>query len=398
MSSVYLKQVDFINCQSLENHTFQFRKGLNVLVARNNTGKSVFMKMAKISACPTIYTAEERRELIRKGKDHCMARYVFSDNSASAVLITHKGLLYFYSENILTHELEPFLEPHPEHIRKMAFIVDNKSSFFANMLDQDQALFLVKSSSAESNSILKLYTTHEEMELAISNLENNISEYRVLYSDLEREYYATEMRLSELVVVDINKLELKKKRLEPALRVFDPMVEIYKIIHNTDVVDQEEDYERNLSLLDLAEQLTQISKVEVFEEQKLFDDSLLDICEKFVSTCGDVSLFEEQSVISDNILSTCESLLSLKDSVYNLFVEEYTELLSSDFLGNLITVGEIVEESYSLLLETEKLREEMLELDRSLNNAEEYPCPIYGRVLHVEETCIPHSDGLTFVS
>ena len=55
-----IHSVRLINCQSWENGIIPLAQDrINVLRADNNSGKSVFFKMLKITACPGYFTPKE---------------------------------------------------------------------------------------------------------------------------------------------------------------------------------------------------------------------------------------------------------------------------------------------------------------------------------------------------
>lgn len=63
-----IAQVNMKDCQSWKDGGFSLASDrVNVIVADNGTGKSVFMKMLKITACPKYFSREERSSLIRWG-------------------------------------------------------------------------------------------------------------------------------------------------------------------------------------------------------------------------------------------------------------------------------------------------------------------------------------------
>ena len=73
-----IKQIRLVNCQSLEDITFNFATDkLNVLVADNSTGKSVLFKMLKVTANPDVFPAKKRSQLIRRGAESAIMACLF---------------------------------------------------------------------------------------------------------------------------------------------------------------------------------------------------------------------------------------------------------------------------------------------------------------------------------
>ena len=95
-----IHSVRLINCQSWENGIIPLAQDrINVLRADNNSGKSVFFKMLKITACPGYFTPKERKKLIRNGCDSANILYAFTDGSVGACSVYPTRVMYLYAED-----------------------------------------------------------------------------------------------------------------------------------------------------------------------------------------------------------------------------------------------------------------------------------------------------------
>ena len=89
-----LEAVRFKNCQSLGDCVLSFTGKLNVIVAENNTGKSVLYKVLKLAGRADYYTREERKDLIRRGASAAQITFKFDDGSYAVMQITPGKTVY----------------------------------------------------------------------------------------------------------------------------------------------------------------------------------------------------------------------------------------------------------------------------------------------------------------
>lgn len=81
-------QVQMINCQSWKNSTFDLATDrINVIIADNGTGKSVFFKMLKITTNPNYFSRAERKDLIRRHEECATILFKFDDGSIAATKV-----------------------------------------------------------------------------------------------------------------------------------------------------------------------------------------------------------------------------------------------------------------------------------------------------------------------
>lgn len=57
-----IETIQLVNCQSWQNGSFTLsRDKINVIIAKNDTGKSVLMKMLKVSVSPKFFPPKNAR-------------------------------------------------------------------------------------------------------------------------------------------------------------------------------------------------------------------------------------------------------------------------------------------------------------------------------------------------
>ena len=126
---VYLSAIRLTNCQSFKDSVIEFATDrLNVFVADNSTGKSVFFRMLSITAFPGKCSKEDRLNIIRRGSQFAQILYMFSDGSYGGVRVYPDRVIYYYTPDKNT-KMTPSLEPGPEFISKLGLILDNNSGF-----------------------------------------------------------------------------------------------------------------------------------------------------------------------------------------------------------------------------------------------------------------------------
>lgn len=168
--AVYLTNVAFINCQSLKNIEYDLCSGINVIIGLNSSGKSVLYKTIKVAIGSDFFGAKDLQHFICYGQNEAAAMFSFSDESAGGFIATRRSLIYIYRESA-DSPFQKLTSPHQEFIRKMAIIMDVKTSFVLNLLDPDQELLFINSKERTNFSILKLVADNEELEALFPVLE-----------------------------------------------------------------------------------------------------------------------------------------------------------------------------------------------------------------------------------
>lgn len=200
-----IKFIKLINCQSWKEGVIPLAQDtINVLKADNNSGKSVFFKMLKITACPNYYTPKERKKLIRNGCNSADIIYFFTDESIGVCRVYPTRVLYLFSED--GENFEKYQEP-PQRLISNLGIVHNADRFIANIIDMDQSLLLVDSNLYDNYELIKLLTEHPELNDLKTKLIANIDDFEEKSSDLNVEKLALDNLLEGITYEDINKLQ-----------------------------------------------------------------------------------------------------------------------------------------------------------------------------------------------
>lgn len=390
---VYLLQNDLIGCQSHTNSSLKFRPGLNVIVARNNTGKSVFMKMLKLFAGKEAMDRDERKALITDGFECATSRYIFSDGSSTAVQVYENRVIFFYTDAIGEIPYTSSLTPPDEGIRKLGLIVDQKEGFIANILDQDQALLLVKSNSSTNNNLVKMVITDERADLLLQKFKEREIQYKEDKKRLDNYLYPLELRLERMHFIDLDFYENQINILEDVIEVWETLIEMGREVETLcKSVKDTVDYDLLIDCMDLAIVLEENAPNIRYIETVEVDLEIFDTLSSLVSVIPEAGLYVDESYIS--FLELAEQIAYLYEDVQALkVIEEGVDIMpvldlceevASTYEQALVMTSSF-ERSIALSERIEELEESLADKGRSVE------CPIFGVIKHVSGECIPIS-------
>ena len=203
-----LEAVRFKNCQSLGDCVLSFTGKLNVIVAENNTGKSVLYKVLKLAGRADYYTREERKDLIRRGASAAQITFKFDDGSYAVMQITPGKTVYAFLENAKS-ALSWFLEPPERMVNHLGLLVNNTEAFIANIVDMDQGLLLVNPRLKSNYELVKMIATCESLDELREKVDNLLAEFREKSMRAADSVNFVERQLSQLEYYDVESLERK---------------------------------------------------------------------------------------------------------------------------------------------------------------------------------------------
>lgn len=320
-----IRAVRLIGCQSWEDNTISFSTDfMNVLIADNSSGKSVFFKMLKITACPNYFTPKEQKKLIRYGCDKAVIMYEFVDGSIGICSVFPTQVIYMYAEdgkNFIKSQ-----EPIEEMVIKTG-LVHNSDKFIANLIDMDQPLLLVDSNMYENYELIKMLTESaelneikEKIQLNIDEFEENRKKVKFTLFDLEKVLAGTEYK-------DINKMESQigfaENQFELLFRLDDYLSVLYKIKDNW---VENVNYDELMGIVEICEKLKQIStlleRIKVVNEQDFVSlmDRLyfLESLQKVMTCLSKIKVCKSEKI---EIIALQFSLLQKIKKVENLLNE-----------------------------------------------------------------------------
>lgn len=283
---VYLSAIRLTNCQSFKDSVIEFATDrLNVFVADNSTGKSVFFRMLSITAFPGKCSKEDRLNIIRRGSQFAQILYMFSDGSYGGVRVYPDRVIYYYTPDKNT-KMTPSLEPGPEFISKLGLILDNNSGFVANLIDMDQNLLLVNSSPKGDSNILQMLTANEALDRMIEDTAEKKKVFEQYEDRLKDVVYSYSKSIDGYSYMDTNSLEAN---IELCENVFDTLYKLAPISDDVEALacssERRLDYDRLLGVTGTLIKLEQLKEItEGLHVPHEFNEKLLS------ATCACISL------------------------------------------------------------------------------------------------------------
>lgn len=396
---VYLSAIRLTNCQSFKDSVIEFATDrLNVFVADNSTGKSVFFRMLSITAFPGKCSKEDRLNIIRRGSQFAQILYMFSDGSYGGVRVYPDRVIYYYTPDKNT-KMTPSLEPGPEFISKLGLILDNNSGFVANLIDMDQNLLLVNSSPKGDSNILQMLTANEALDRMIEDTAEKKKVFEQYEDRLKDVVYSYSKSIDGYSYVDTNSLEAN---IELCENVFDTLYKLAPISDDVEALacssERRLDYDRLLGVTGTLIKLEQLKEItEGLHVPHEFDEKLLS------ATCACIKLEQALAAIEgfhiprsqkdrSNNLHTLLLLESIKNELISCWAKEMT-VDYSPVVRTLQRLEQLRDYSTETIMHSRRLAQSQQALvkiyDALSSSGELIACGLYGEVVFDGKKCIP---------
>lgn len=396
---VYLSAIRLTNCQSFKDSVIEFATDrLNVFVADNSTGKSVFFRMLSITAFPGKCSKEDRLNIIRRGSQFAQILYMFSDGSYGGVRVYPDRVIYYYTPDKNT-KMTPSLEPGPEFISKLGLILDNNSGFVANLIDMDQNLLLVNSSPKGDSNILQMLTANEALDRMIEDTAEKKKVFEQYEDRLKDVVYSYSKSIDGYSYVDTNSLEAN---IELCENVFDTLYKLAPISDDVEALacssERRLDYDRLLGVTGTLIKLEQLKEItEGLHVPHEFNEKLLS------ATCACIKLEQALAAIEgfhiprsqkdrSNNLHTLLLLESIKNELISCWAKEMT-VDYSPVVRTLQRLEQLRDYSAETIMHSRSLAQSQQALvkiyDALSSSGELIACGLYGEVVFDGKKCIP---------
>ena len=396
---VYLSAIRLTNCQSFKDSVIEFATDrLNVFVADNSTGKSVFFRMLSITAFPGKCSKEDRLNIIRRGSQFAQILYMFSDGSYGGVRVYPDRVIYYYTPDKNT-KMTPSLEPGPEFISKLGLILDNNSGFVANLIDMDQNLLLVNSSPKGDSNILQMLTANEALDRMIEDTAEKKKVFEQYEDRLKDVVYSYSKSIDGYSYVDTNSLEAN---IELCENVFDTLYKLAPISDDVEALacssERRLDYDRLLGVTGTLIKLEQLKEItEGLHVPHEFNEKLLS------ATCACIKLEQALAAIEgfhiprsqkdrSNNLHTLLLLESIKNELISCWAKEMT-VDYSPVVRTLQRLEQLRDYSTETIMHSRRLAKSQQALvkiyDALSSSGELIACGLYGEVVFDGKKCIP---------
>ena len=194
-SKIILEGMRLVNFQSWKDEVANFTNGLNVIIAENETGKSVIFKALELTTVPNKIDSEKREDYIRGDCAYACIYYMFNDNCVYKVMFDTKNTKYFKVEDIRNPKFEFVGATLPDDLRDRLSVVF-RGDTVGNIIDSQKDMFLVNSDSVVDCSVIDMLVSHEGLE----NLIDVVSNERLPYArDILRRIKSKKSGYEELI-------------------------------------------------------------------------------------------------------------------------------------------------------------------------------------------------------
>lgn len=385
-----IKQIRLKNCQSFEDVTYTFAEDrLNVIVAENDTGKSILYKVLKLAGKPDYYSNAERRDLIRRGAEFAQVTMLFTDGSFGAMQIFKDKTVYSWVED-LEHGVSWWLEPPVELLDRLGLLVSPTESFIANIIDTDQGLLLVDPRLASNYELVKLIATCEDLDLIRERVEPLIQEFRSILLREKDNLGFFNRQLEDTAYVDVEKLERKRTAVETAEGTAEVVCSLYECIEKLPEFGGDINFDDALTMVEVLEKLESLGKVKFPTVGKEIDTRPLEVLELLESAkemVGQIRFCREGVPVA--LANSLITLMQVKECIEQLSIPE--EVKGAELVEPLSRLEQVV----GLLKEMpdchawDKTIEELEKLFSI--GGETVDCPIYGKVVFDGKECVADS-------
>lgn len=396
MNDVYIKGLKLKNFQSHKDTYIEFTDGLNVIVAPNNTGKSVVFKALHITTLPNEVSREDRGHYIRYGETKATIMWCFSDDSVHIVEVLPSRNHYFYIEDVNLGGRPEFIGevPNSDLLNKLSIIMHN--GLIGNLINTEQDMFLVNSNESTNYSMLSMLIEHEDLQKIINVLEQErIPSAKRLLSDIELKRSSYVSMLSNYRYINTESLTQKIKLQEMVVGSVESLLPALETLEGLSVYS-DIDYVTKLRVR-LAELLNPVSTgLNSLGNCKDYDrdySSILNTSSNLIEITKDLDRAQEEIKINttENQLDALNNLNSISDSLSNVrpvIIKDVTNVLNTvDSLMKIKSSLDVILSKGDLDKKNEFLRKEIDRLGGA--NIE---CPIHGTIKFVQGQCIPYNN------
>ena len=397
-------QVQMINCQSWKNSTFDLATDrINVIIADNGTGKSVFFKMLKITTNPNYISRAERKDLIRRHEECATILFKFDDGSIAATKVFQTYVLYMYKASD-QEELKTAYEQFPEVLEKLGLIVDpDETSFVANIIDADQDLLLVNSKLKYNYNLVHLLVESPELELVNERAHTTLMNVLNPLSSLSSRCETLERAIQESTLYNVADLIPVAESLHSIQEASRNYIDVNGIKKLLDLLDLLESIDLSQVVVtdkpaDIAEHLKLLKSLSVINLNDLKTvDQPFDASNYFelIRLLSDLKLQELQTIEAPVNCNEIFSLLSILTdlNLASLHLTEQVPDLTNHFklINDIFYLQQILALTDSLMLTVNSAKKEMQELEIEMQHSGKITeCAIYGKVIYNGKKCIPY--------
>lgn len=392
-----LQAIRLVDCQSFEDATLEFSTDrVNILVAENNTGKSILFKMLKVTVNPNGLPNVKRNQLIRRGAKCASMICAFTDGSIGITQVYKNTVIYRFkdadSDNFYTYN-----EPPDKYIKALGLVVDKRTKFIANIIDTEQDMLLVNSDQKGNNELLRLLAESTELLDLRDKLTIEYNNCKRYGSDLLIKESALKQSIDTLQYGDVEKLEYEYNRSSAIYKSLSLLVNASETVENIFADNMNSyNYGKAITMIDLLIELDNIDRTfsEITTQQPISEDGLklLGVIDAINNALNDVMVLPKIDMNNEfvqlliDIQSMCDFISVTHDNSIAITRVDEMKLLNSA-LASVINVNRLREELTSIESDCARVINQMTIAGKQVN------CPIHGKVVYDGKECVPYNLG-----
>lgn len=323
------------NLQSWEDNILQLNnKGLTVLEAKSETGKSVFIKALKLGVNYMEYRPDVRKSIVRNWSQWKSAE----DNASLTIVLEDKSVVIFSFSptSVSTKYVDTegkatlYSGPAPKHIVEKLNLVQCKGSTrIINIIDNENKILFDTSDNTYNNNILDVFLKHQELENRRRNSESSLALVKNAITAKSNQIAHLDSRIISLpkpVNIDLaEEIVDNLTRLCRSITFYESLIEClnninklssYKVIDETELKNILDSLKYKSEIVNKLNKIVYSEDVGVFEEigELTKISEYLRIREVIVSCLNNILKIEKPNVIN-NIEVLSEKIIKIKNNV-----------------------------------------------------------------------------------
>ena len=225
-----------VNIQSFKDITLDLTRGINVIEAPNETGKSVMFKVYRTMCDANWYGRGERKSLIRRGCSKGLALLVVpkSENEVYKVLFevykTYQIYRLYLNDNLLDSWKQDVL---PQRVQEvLGWYYDSNSKILLNLCDQELDMPFVNSNSRFNYEVMRFIIQSPELERARDNLHEWIKNCTDDLNNLNIKVASLETIIQDHKYIDTGSLKESIEKREKTVTQAKSMYKLLEALNN----------------------------------------------------------------------------------------------------------------------------------------------------------------------
>lgn len=197
---------------------------LNVIIGRNESGKSVLAKVFRQMCFANFYGTKGRRSLLRRGCSQGLVTFRLYNGTVIHFILAPTYQMYKMKREQDTEYMTWRQNNLPEEIREeLGWFIDTENNILLNLIDGEQYMPFIDSPHRFNAGVLKFITEDPDLETVIYNTRESIQTLEVLAVQELQTLNSVKNRESMLRFIDTDTIQSRINKREKIIEVFNPI-------------------------------------------------------------------------------------------------------------------------------------------------------------------------------